>query len=485
MPQLRPRVRIDVREAITLQGQAGPGICAIMGTATWGPLNTVQTVTSFSQILDIFQDDKAGSTSNISLIKGTDLLFGNGAGTVVTVRIADGTEAKAELDFAGGAGAVADVITVFGFYEGTYGNNIKVTVSANAGTPANRDVEITDGISLEIYNNNGAGFATNQAVVNAINAGSAIASATVKVGQEIINLIDTNGLGAFLVGGLDGDTALIAGDYTTAFDNVLTSQDFDILVLPGSNTLEALDSFHSTIVGKLNTRATSEDKFAIFVSGVTTNETIAAIQARTASGSRLTLVAPNVKYTQRIDGTDLTLNGTYLACNYAGGIASRLVSISPTHKVVNVEGLSVDTVTGKEFYNNGEQEQILTARVVPITKIQGSIMASRGVTRDPSTTSVFYEQNIVRIVDFVRAQALATLNPFIGNPNISRIRNIIAKETDGLLEQDKLDEILVNYLPTQVNEGPSPDTVLVSMTIMPTFAINFINVTLTLTRIAG
>ncbi len=476
---LRPNIRVNVREALTLQAQAGPGIVAIIGTATWGPLNSVQTLTSFSQALSVFEDDKTGTVATISLPKGLDLLYRDGAGTALAVRIAASSKAKATVNFAG-AGPTAAVMTFNGLYYGSYGNNIGVTVTANAVTPANRDVQVTDGQILEVYNNGGAGYATNAAIAAAINGNSQLVAAVV----NSANLISVTSQ-TFLASGADGETGLVASDYTSAFDSVLSDQDFDILVIPGGDSLEASDSFHSTMVGKLNTRAANDNRYAIFVSGIAVDETIATAQARTAAGNRLSLVAPNVKYTHRIDGNQYVLNGSYLACSYAGGMAGRLVHISPTHKTLNVEDVSILQSTGRQYYNNGEQEQLLASRIVPITKISGAIQASRGVTRDTSTTSVFYEVNIVRIVDYVTAQVRTQLNPFIGNPNLQRIRDIMAKQVDGLLEADKLDEIIDAYLATEVNAGTSPDTVLVNMTIKPTFAINFINVTLSLSQVTN
>jgi len=484
MAQLRPRVRIDVREAVTLQAQAGTGVVAILGTATWGEMNVVQTITSLSQCIDLFKDDKAGTTDTISIIKGCELLYRNGGGTVKIVRVGDGDEAKSTKAFDGNTGAEVGVLTFDGLYEGTYGDNIGVTITANAGTPANRDIVITDGLNTESYDNGGVGYATNAAIATAINGISTLVTVTVKAGSETSNVVDAS-TQTFLTGGDDGEDSLTASDYTTAFGNVMTSEDFDILVIPGDDALEASDAFHATIVGTLNTRATAEDKYAIFCSGIAKDETIATAQARTASGERLTVVSPNEKYTHRIDNTQIILNGSYLACSYAGGMAGRLVQIAPTHKVINTEGVSVLESTGKDFYNNGEQETLLSSRIVPITSIFGGIMPSRGVTRITDTTSVFYEVNIVRIVDYVKAQTLTKMNGFVGDPNLERIRTIMAKEVDGILEQDKLDEVIAGFLPTEVACGSSPDTVLVNMTIQPTFAINFINVSLTISQLEG
>jgi hypothetical protein len=61
----------------------------------------------------------------------------------------------------------------------------------------------------------------------------------------------------------------------------------------------------------------------------------------------------------------------------------------------------------------------------------------------------------------------------------------MSKYIDNILENDKRAEILNDYLPTEVIEGSSPDTVLVNLTLKPTFAINFINVTLSVSDFGG
>jgi hypothetical protein len=62
----------------------------------------------------------------------------------------------------------------------------------------------------------------------------------------------------------------------------------------------------------------------------------------------------------------------------------------------------------------------------------------------------------------------------------------MAKMVDGILEQDKRDEVIADYLDTEVTiSSASNDTVNVSMVIQPTFLVNFINVTLTLDNTGG
>lgn len=466
---LRPKVDIQVNSALGLVSGNGQAINAIIGTAQWGPINEVQNLTNFNDGRNIFKDDNSGT--DLTLIKGLDLLFANGAGSVKAVRVEDGTADYAELNLLNGT---SPVTTIIGKYKGTYGNNIMVTVTANAINASYRDLEITDGVSLENYNNGGLGYSSNTLIVSAINDNSALVEATKLTDDLVDALSQTN-----LSGGLDGASSLAQADFTDILDNQLYNEDYNMLVIPNQTD----DSFHSAIVGRLNTRAANDDKFSVYFSGVDKDESLTDISARTTSGSRFALLSPAVKYTNRISNNEQILDGSYLACAYAGVSSVGFPEISATHKSLNVVGLSVDSSTGKEYYNNSEVEILLQNRVVPVTKIAGQIQPARAVTRNSSTTDVFFEQNIVDIVDYTKAKILEVLNPFIGNPNLQRVRTVMAKNVDGVLEQEKLDEIIVDFLPTSVTEVSS-DTVNVSITIKPTFLVNFINVTLTLDNVS-
>ena len=467
MSQLRPKVQIDVKSDINLIAQAGGAVPAIIGTAQWGSLNTVVTVNNLSEAIGAFGDDKSDET--LTLIKGLDLYYQNAGGAVKCVRVADGDEAKSTLGLDSGS---TSAITVSGISYGTYGDNVMVTVLANG---AGVDVKVTDGIVQETYDNAGVGYTDNYDLVTDVNAGSALVSMTSIATTSIIDaLSQTN-----LAGGDDGEDTIIASDITEAMDNELYLEDYDILLIPG----QTLDSFQTAVSGKITSRIQDEDKYAVYISGVDVDETIATMAERTTAGQRFTLVAPNVKYTSRVDGEESVIDGSYLACAYAGVIAGGWPEVSPTHKIVSVGGLSILESAETEYYNNGQQNQLLNNRITPITKIGSSLMATRAVTRNVSTTEVYYEQNIVDIIHFIKKAVLNLLNGFIGEPNLERIRAVVSKNTDGLLEQYKLDEVICCYEPTQVDEGASADTLNVTMVIKPTFAVNFINVTLTISNL--
>ena len=465
---LRPSIQTNIRSNLSLISPTGPGVIAIMGTAQWGPFDALQTLSSFNDGLNAFQDDSIVDT-NLTLIKGLDLMYRNGAGTVYAMRVDDGSAATSSITLKAGT---TSVITVYGFYKGTYGNNVSVTVTAN-GT--GRDVMITDGNAVENYTNSGNGYTSNLVLVAAINAASALTIATCLVNTYLLDTATATNM----TGGLNG-SAPSASNYTTAFDNYLDTQVFNILVVPGTTA----DSFHSTMVAKLNTRELNEDKFSVFIGGVALNESIATMTARTAGGKRLSVVTPSIAYTNRISGITGFLDGSYLSCAYAGVVAANYPEISPTHKLVSTEGIYA-TTTGKRYYNNGEQEQILSARIVPMSLISGSEMCVRGVTRNVDITEVWFEQNIVDIVDQVEYDLLNMLNGFIGDPNLPRVRNVMAKNCDGILETAKRNETIEAYQPSIVSLGVSPDTVNVAITIRPTFSINFITLNLTIDAVSS
>jgi len=467
-----PSIKIETKEDVTLTTPGGPAVIAMMGTAQWGALNEVKTFTSFANLLDHYKADASGLT----LVKGADIAYNNGAYVIKAVRVGHTGYAKSTEGF-DGAGPTADVLTFDALYEGTYGDNIMVTILTQ-GT--GRTITVTDGVTIENYtnNNDANGYTTNQDIADAINGNSALVTVTVKAGSETANLVDAVTATA-LTGGNDGTSGLIFSDYTTAFDNILYLENFDILCIPGQSS----DSDHTTMVGKINTRVNAEKKYCMYFTGVTAEEDIATQKARTSAGERLVLCSPAMFYTPTYQASQLTLDGSYLGCAVAGQVAARDVEVSVTRKEVSVEGIVIDSATKKYYYNNGEMDELLGAGITPISLISGSLKVARGVTRITDKSSIYFEITIQRIVDTVKSQVQTKLDGFLGDPNLLRIRSTMAREVDGVLQQDKLDEVIVDYQPTEVVVGASPDTVLVSMWIQPTFSINFINVSLAITRL--
>lgn len=108
----------------------------------------------------------------------------------------------------------------------------------------------------------------------------------------------------------------------------------------------------------------------------------------------------------------------------------------------------------------------------------------RAVTRHANTSEVFYDQAVKTIINHVKKRVVDLANNFIGQKNLGRIRDVLARGIDGLLEADVNDENLVAYDSTEVRTGASTDTLEITMTIQPVVGIKFINVTLTLSTLS-
>ena len=464
MADLRPRVTTKRNILSSLQAPAGARNAAMICSAQWGPINEVTNISSLSQFIDSFGSDN--DNDDLTGIKGADLFFANG-GTLKVVRVDDGTASEASLVLQSDG---TDVITLTAKYKGTAGNDISIEISEN-GT--NRNIELKLNNTTEIFTNVGDGYSTNEAIVNAINENSNLVTATVETGEETQNLVDAI-TATYLETGSDGTTSLESSDYSDVITNQLLLEEYDYLLIPGVTDNSAQNIF----VGNLNARAVSEQKYSRYITGGAVDETIASLKARTLTGLRATLVAPNVKYTNRVTNNNEVLDGSYLACVHAGLLCRLDLEISATHETPALEGLSVNVSTGKEFYTKAEQSELLSSRITPYALVGRSLQCIRAVTRHASTTDPRFEQVIVDIVDYVQVQLETYLNSVIGKPNTQDNRNVYAARMDALLQTIQDEGIIQSFDESIVNQGASPDTINAQVAILPAYSTNFVNLTI-------
>ena len=481
---LNPNVNVTVNQALSFIPTAGTTQIALVGTAQYGPTDEIVTVTNFNSALNIFKEDKSVNTS---IIKAADIAFNNGATIMKIVRIADSGELAASLAADGNSGLESGVLTFTAKNTGSYGNGFSIDVDVQ-GT--GRIVFVRNGDSIETFDNNGNanGYTTNQSIADAINnaaSGSQWVSVAVKSGSETSNLVDALASYTQLASGDDGADGIAASDYTEAFDNLLANEDWDLLLMPStaqSVEVETTDSFHNAIIAKMNTRIATHNKGGIFLSGVGLNEGFSDIQARTSASERFSLCAPSIVFqSRRTTGTE-NLNGSFLACALSGNIAREDVEVSPTRKIISANDFIVSTSTGQRYYDNLEIETLLNSRVCVASRIENAFKWARGVTRVSDTNNIRFEINIVRIIDFITSTVRNSLDDFLGQPNIQRIRSAMSALIDGILQTAVDDEVLVAFNGVTVEEGASPDTIDVTFNIQPTFSTNFINVVISISR---
>lgn len=134
-----PGTYITVRaEGLISAGRIATGIVGVVGTSSAGPVGVPVTLSGFANAREVFGlpddfDAPVDGANPLTLTRALQHVYGNGASTVIAVRVARGTAASAS--FALRDGADHTVATLTALSPGTWGNDIQVSV-APATAPA-------------------------------------------------------------------------------------------------------------------------------------------------------------------------------------------------------------------------------------------------------------------------------------------------------------------------------------------------------------
>lgn len=167
----------------------------------------------------------------------------------------------------------------------------------------------------------------------------------------------------------------------------------------------------------------------------------------------------------------IELPPAYAAALVAGKLASLAPHISLTNKDVPAPGLT-------QLYSRSQQKELLQQRIMVLFRNLG-FRALRGLTTD---TGPFRQISVRRIVDYAKAGVRKGSNPYIGRLNNPRVRTALRATLDGFLAQMVQDEMLTAYtLDVSASRRQEIEGICaVTMTLQPTFSIDFIRVTMIL-----
>jgi hypothetical protein len=254
------------------------------------------------------------------------------------------------------------------------------------------------------------------------------------------------------------------GDYQNGLAALL-NQDVHIVVLAGqgTNVRAALVSHVETASGDLM----KHERIAILGSDPSRQRT--DLVAPSQDEGRLIFVGPGVRVNDAVANREVTLPGTYTAAAVAGLISSLDPHASPTNKTINVN--SPETV-----FNGTELEQLVLGRVLALERRNGAIRIVRGITT--STNTAWAQITTRRIVDFARFGVRAAANPFIGKLNNERVRQALKGSINSFLADMVDREMLIDYQldVSATREQQIRGIALVTMTLRPTFSIDYIRV---------
>ncbi|GAA5528147.1 phage tail sheath C-terminal domain-containing protein [Herpetosiphon gulosus] len=208
--------------------------------------------------------------------------------------------------------------------------------------------------------------------------------------------------------------------------------------------------------------------------GSALGDDIAKISGHSYASDRLIFVAPGIKSSVSDPATQtvsqVSLPGSYLAAAVAGLIAALPVQSSPTNKTVAIEGLTTN-------FSASQLEQLVQKRVLVVEKREGWRVV-KGITT--ATNSAWHQITTRRIVDYAIYGVRSACNPYIGKLNNDRVRGAMKATLDAFLTRMVEDEALVGYsLDVSATRAQQiAGEVQVSLTLQPTFSIDFILVTM-------
>lgn len=279
---------------------------------------------------------------------------------------------------------------------------------------------------------------------------------------------------AFGTGGnTAGNNGEIDANYQDGLD-VLLHQPAHLIVAAGQT-----DGFGSQLAAHCDIASTDDiqrERIALVGSGLRDpNDTsIDGLLGHSLASDRLIFVAPGIK---AFDGAatppqEVTLSAAYTAAALAGRLAALSAHVSPTNKVLNVAGLEKD-------FTQPELKQLVLSRVLALESRDG-IRVVKGITT--STNTAFHQITTRRIVDFAKFGVRSAARPFIGRLNNDRVRGAMRTSINSFLTQMVDDEMLVSYelSVSATREQEIRGIAAVVMTLLPTFSIDFIKVTMNL-----
>lgn len=306
--------------------------------------------------------------------------------------------------------------------------------------------------------------------INNPNKGSAWVTAEVTANDDELPTKSANkDEFALFLGGANGAADAI---YEDGLEKLL-DQDVQIIVAAGRD-----DSFGDELDAhcqNASTDAIKRDRIAVVGTGNLGNDASASLNKvtdHTLASDRVILVAPGIKVTDNAaePPKDVTLPGAYAAAAVAGLLSSLPPHFSPTNKTLRVGGL-------EHRYTDSGLAQLVKSRVLALEQRQGFRIV-KGITT--STNTAWTQITTRRIVDYAKYGVRSAANSYIGLLNNDRVRGALRATINSFLAGMVTDEKLVSYElnVTATREQERQGIVQVTMTLRPTFSIDYIQVTM-------
>ncbi len=321
--QTRPGAYFNlVDQAIALLEAGETGTVFVVGRADWGPVDTVQTLSSEGEATDIYDD-------GLSMEKLVHQAFRGGAATVKALRItgSSGAVAVATLDDV----VPVSAMDVTALHEGSRANGFTLTVSAHPVSGQNLDI-LEDGVVIETFY---SALGDNTEFIAVINANSKLISAALNgAADRVLEVASTP-----MASG-DSGTSVAAGDYTAA-QVIAEGNLFDVYVQDDDTTVANQDAAAAWADG----RRAAGQRF-VTVMGGQAAESVSTAQTRAGVQDSEGVVYVHPGFT---DDDEVVFIGQEAAARVAGLIAAAGATKSITFNTLADAANVENTLTTDEI----------------------------------------------------------------------------------------------------------------------------------------
>lgn len=385
----------------------------VVGTASWGPVNSPQTVGSLQQYASLF-----GPMINRKYDAGTVVNVANlqGANTFTVVRVTDGTDTAA-------AGALTvsaqTAITFTSKYTGSFGNNIGVSIANGSAASSFAVIISAPGLAPEKFDNiTGTGNPLYVAMAAAINSGAnalrgpsniIVATAGSATGAPTVGTTT-------LAGGTDG-TATISSAVLIGSDSTVPRKGMYALRSQGCAAAVLADADDTTQYTYQNVFGLAEGVY-MFVTTPSGDTIFNAVMTKASAG----IDSYGVKivlgdWCQIFDNT----NNVYRFVPGSGFLAGLRVAQSPERSLLN-QPLNGIVATQKSLsgldYTGADIQQLELAGIDVIANPSpgGNLFAAQ-TGHNTSSNALTHGDNYTSLTNYIAVTLGSAVGPFVGKTN--------------------------------------------------------------------
>jgi hypothetical protein len=387
-----------------------------------------------------------------------------GSSVIYALRLAGSTLATASMSIPGATGTA---FTITGYYPGAWWNDVEIGVTANG---SDRTVEILDPATDTVFSFTGT---TNQALVDAINAGQSVVKATIGAGALAASKATAN-----LTGGNDGLT-LANGDVTAGITAGEDFTDVNWVHFVGADTL----TLWAAILASCRTMVSSNlgERFALLdVPRMVVANPLAptAAEVSTYLSTIQTLIASVADTNAVICAGEARFtghDGTVYWNRITNAVSGQLAALKVQESLLAKQPAGISAVCPE--WNVGQQTVLVTENLIHLRNEPGlGLIIGLSNVRCPTGSAYNRVEKLRAVYAFGKAARLASL-PHLGKPNDAEGEGLKLLEADIrqvanlMVQKGEIDDYELQLISTDEMRAAGEVQVVASVNSMKAFEI--------------